>query len=75
MTLCNAMNAESKFKTAEIAAICGSEETSSAPRSVADRIADFLDGRTNGEDLFHTLYDYVLAEPIPEQMLMLLKRR
>jgi hypothetical protein len=75
VTVCNVMSAEPKVNNAAIAAICGSEEASSPPRSVADRIADFLDGRTNGEDLFHEFYDYVLAEPIPEQMRMLLRKR
>ena len=28
----------------------------------------FLDGGTNGEDLLHALYDYVLDEPIPHSM-------
>ncbi len=36
--------------------------------SVHDRIAAFLDGRTNGEELLHKLYDHVLDEPIPEAM-------
>jgi len=36
--------------------------------AVADRIGDFLDGRTHGEELLHALYDYVLDEAIPERM-------
>jgi hypothetical protein len=67
------MSAEPKVNNAAVTTICASEGASSAPRSVIDRIADFLDGRTNGEDLFHELYDYVLAEPIPEQMRTLLR--
>jgi hypothetical protein len=38
-----------------------------------DQIADFLDGITHGEGLFHALYDHVLDEPIPERMRGLFK--
>jgi hypothetical protein len=31
-------------------------------------LLDFLDGRTDGEELFHALYDHVLDEPVPERM-------
>jgi hypothetical protein len=37
-----------------------------------NRIADFLDGVTNGEELLHALYDHVLDEPVPESMRALL---
>jgi hypothetical protein len=40
--------------------------------SVSQQIADFLDGRTHGEELLHALYDHVLDEPIPESMRRLL---
>jgi hypothetical protein len=40
---------------------------------VEDQILPFLDGRTHGEELLHALYDYVLDEPIPEQMRLLFK--
>jgi hypothetical protein len=42
--------------------------------TVKDQIADFLDGRTHGETLLHALYDHVLDEPIPENMLRLIGR-
>jgi hypothetical protein len=42
---------------------------------VAEQIRDFLEGRTNGEDLLHALHDYVLDEPIPERMRALLRAR
>lgn len=42
--------------------------------SVSARIAAFLDGTTNGEDLLHALYDDVLDEPIPESMREILQR-
>lgn len=75
MTMCNVMSAEPKLKNAAIPGFCSSGEARFASRPVADRIADFLDGRTNGEDLFHELYDYVLAEPVPERMRELLRNR
>ena len=75
MTMCNLMSAEPNLKNAAVPAFCGSGETRFTSRSVADRIADFLDGTTNGEDLFHELYDYVLAEPVPERMRAFLRNR
>ena len=41
---------------------------------VTARIADFLDGRTCGEDLLHALYDHVLDEPIPPPIRELLNK-
>jgi hypothetical protein len=38
------------------------------PYTVREQLLDFLDGRTDGEELLHTLYDHVLDEPIPERM-------
>ena len=73
--MCNLMSAEPKVKNAAIPALCGFGEAGFTSRPVAQRIADFLDGRTNGEDLFHELYDYVLAEPVPERMRALLRNR
>ena len=37
-------------------------------KSAKARIAAFLDGTTNGEELLHTLYDHILDEPIPQSM-------
>jgi hypothetical protein len=36
--------------------------------TVGEQLLDFLDGRTDGEELLHTLYDHVLDEPVPEHM-------
>ena len=72
VTLCNATYPIAKLGNSAMSAARGSEEAGSE-LSVADRIADFLDGRTHGEDLFHELYDHVLAEPIPHRMRMLLR--
>jgi hypothetical protein len=43
-------------------------------QSVKARIAAFLDGGTNGEDLLHALYDHVLSEPIPNSMRKILQQ-
>jgi hypothetical protein len=37
-------------------------------------IRDFLSGKNDGENLFHTLYDHVLDEPVPERLKALLRR-
>ena len=36
--------------------------------AVAEQVLDFLDGKTDGEELLRALYDHVLDEPIPERM-------
>jgi hypothetical protein len=40
---------------------------------VSEQIRNFLAGHTNGEALFHALYDDVLDEPIPERLLAVLQ--
>jgi hypothetical protein len=42
--------------------------------STEREIRDFLNGKTDGEDLLHRLYDRVLAEPVPERLTALLRR-
>ncbi len=42
--------------------------------STEREIRDFLNGKTEGEDLLHRLYDHVLDEPVPERLTALLKR-
>jgi hypothetical protein len=42
-------------------------------RAVEARIAAFLEGKTDGAELLHALYDHVLREPIPGAMSALLK--
>jgi hypothetical protein len=37
-------------------------------------IRDFLNGKSDGKDLLHALYDHVLDEPVPERLTALLKR-
>ena len=43
------------------------------PRPVEARIAAFLDGKSDGADLLHALYDHVLHEPMPSAMGAVLK--
>ena len=38
-----------------------------------DELRAFLDGDTNGEPLFHAIYDNVLDEPIPARLLEALR--
>ncbi len=42
-------------------------------RSVSAGIAALLEGRSDGAELLHALYDHVLDEPIPHSMLSLLR--
>jgi hypothetical protein len=53
---------------------CRYGKSEPGPRPVEARIAAFLDGRTNGEELLHALYDHVLDEPIPQSMRALLNQ-
>jgi anti-sigma factor NepR-like protein len=51
-----------------------SRPTPVPPVSAADRqIRDFLEGKTQGEDILHALYDHVLDEPVPERLSALLR--
>ena len=56
------------------AASRGGPEWNCLPDPIVGEIADFLDGRTHGESLFHALYDHVLDEPVPARMREVLKR-
>jgi len=51
---------------------CGFPKANSAPGPVYERIAAFLEGRSDGGELLHALYDHVLDEPIPQSMRALL---
>jgi hypothetical protein len=42
-------------------------------QTVEDTILRFLNGETDGEDLFNALYGDVLDEPIPPEMLELVR--
>ena len=47
-------------------------EPTPAAAVIAARIRAFIEGETDGEELLHALYDYVLDEPIPPRLLALL---
>ncbi|MBV9827230.1 MAG: hypothetical protein JO001_16430 [Alphaproteobacteria bacterium] len=36
-------------------------------------IRDFLNGKNNGEDLLHAMYDDILDEAVPERLLAVLR--
>jgi hypothetical protein len=60
------MQVENRLPSPEILC-CGAppvEETD----TVGEQLLAFLDGRTDGEELLHTLYDHILDEPVPERM-------
>ncbi len=68
VTRCNMVENESQSATSLAIPRWGVPETELRQGSVADRIRDFLDGRTHGEELLHALYDHVLDEAVPERM-------
>ena len=74
MALCSSMSSKAKPDLKVVPARCGLSQAPREPPAVADRIAAFLDGRTQGEDLLHELYDHILKEPIPWSMRALLKQ-
>jgi hypothetical protein len=51
---------------------CGVPKAASGCDPVEARIAAFLDGKSDGGELLHALYDHVLYEPIPQSMRALL---
>ena len=57
---------ESKLPSPAILA-CGIPEVEQTD-TVGEQLLDFLDGRTDGEELLHALYDYILDEPVPERL-------
>jgi hypothetical protein len=68
------MSSKAKPDLKVVSACCGISRPPFEPPAVADRIAAFLDGRTQGEDLLHELYDHILKEPIPRRMRTLVKQ-
>ena len=74
MALCNIMSSDNAPERKIVPSLCDFPEPTSEPLSMTDRIAAFLDGSTNGEDLLHELYDYVLEEPIPQRLRQILAR-
>jgi hypothetical protein len=64
------MQLESKLLSPAILACRVPEIAETDP--VGEQLLDFLDGRTDGEELLHALYDYILDEPVPERLRALL---
>ena len=57
-----------------LAAKCRPVEPILAPSSVDRDIHDFLEGKNDGDELLHALYDHVLDEPVPERLKAALRR-
>jgi hypothetical protein len=62
---------ESKLPSPAVLA-CGVPEVEEID-TVGEQLLDFLDGRTDGEELLHALYDFILDEPVPERLRALLR--
>jgi hypothetical protein len=60
------MQLESNLRSA--ASLCCGVPQMEQTDTVGEQLRDFLDGRTDGEELLHALYDHVLDEPVPERM-------
>jgi hypothetical protein len=45
-----------------------------ATGTIEQRIKDFLDGKTHGEDVLNALYGQAMTEPVPERLLAVLRR-
>jgi len=66
VTRCKTMQLESNLPSPAILC-CGVPQVKETD-AVGEQLLDFLDGRTDGEELLHALYDHVLDEPVPERM-------
>ena len=66
VTRCKTMQLETNLGAAAI--VCCGVPQMEQPDTVGEQLLDFLDGRTNGEELLHALYDHVLDERVPERM-------
>jgi hypothetical protein len=73
VTRCNMVENESRSATSPAIPLWGVSQSQLPHDFVEDRISDFLDGRTHGEELLHALYDHVLDEAVPERMRSLFK--
>jgi len=60
------MQVENRFPS--LAILCCGVPAVEETDTVGEQLLDFLDGRTDGGELLHTLYDHVLDEPVPERM-------
>jgi hypothetical protein len=68
------MKSESKPATPLAISRCGLPGPEFLQDSVEEQIADFLNGRTHGEELLHALFDHILDEPVPERLRALFNR-
>jgi hypothetical protein len=71
-TRCHSMQYQNGRRAA-VVPFCGIAAHELLTDMVEKQITDFLDGKTNGENLLHWLYDYVLDEPIPARLEAVLK--
>jgi hypothetical protein len=74
ITMCNAMRYDAKPARFLATARGPSPQAGLTGPLVKARIAEFLNGKTCGEDLLHALYDHVLDEPIPQPIRELLNK-
>ena len=70
---CNFMRYENRAFTLPMIPRCSGFEPGFLTDLIEEQIIDFLDGRTDGEELLHALYDRVLDEPVPERFRALFK--
>ena len=73
VTQCDKVEMMRTVPTPASISCCGFAAPEDFAASVEEQVADFLDGRTHGEDLLHALYDHVLDEPVPERLRSLFK--
>ena len=74
MTFCKPTKRESEAEMYAVKLLDPAVAPVAPAAPVREQIRAFLDGETNGEALLHALYDHVLDEPIPPQMLDLLQK-
>jgi hypothetical protein len=74
VTMCDAMRYNAKPVRFIATARGRAPQAGLTGSAVKTRIAEFLDGRTCGEDLLHALYDHVLDEPVPHPIRELLNK-
>jgi hypothetical protein len=72
VTECDTMSEYKKLMTFAPIHRCSPPRAMPAATGVEGRIAAFLAGKSDGGELLHALYDYVLDEPIPPSMRALL---
>lgn len=74
ITKCDTMRHLAKLTFSTRSPRCAFSGARATPDPVAARIDAFLDGKTDGQELLHALYDHILEEPIPQSMRALLDK-